>query len=345
MRILVLGGTIFLGRHLVEAARERGHEVALFHRGQHNPGLFPDLETVLGDRTTDLDRLGDRHWDAVIDTCGYVPRIVGSSASFFAERSKHYTFVSSISVFSDLTKPWIDETAPVGRLETPTEEVNGETYGPLKALCEEAAEAAMPGRVLQVRPGLIVGPFDPTHRFTYWPARFARGGEILVPDIPEEPIQVIDVRDLAAWMLHAVESRLVGTYNATGPDQPFPWSELVATCAQVAMRDPKRRPAVAPEATWVSERFLGEREVGAWMELPLWVPTSPDSVAFSRISVEKAKRDGLRFRPLVETTADTLAWYREQPERDWPAGLPAEKETDLLRAWWRRKEQPERGNG
>lgn len=344
MRVLVLGGTIFLGRHLVEAATGRGHEVVLFHRGQHNAGLFPNLETVHGDRATDLDRLAERRWDAVIDTCGYVPRTVGTSASFFAGRADHYTFVSSISVLSDLTEPWIDETAPVARLEEPTEEVTGESYGPLKALCEEAAEAAMPGRVLQVRPGLIVGPFDPTHRFTYWPARFARGGEILAPDIPNEPIQVIDVRDLAAWIVSAVESKLVGTYHATGPDEPFPWSELMATCSQVAMRDPKERPAVAPEVTWVSEAFLQTQQVGPWMELPLWVPTGPDSVAFSRISVEKAKSAGLSFRPLIDTVTDTLAWYRTQPERTWPAGLSAEREASLLRAWLEREESDERPN-
>ncbi|MCA9756170.1 MAG: epimerase [Candidatus Eisenbacteria bacterium] len=334
MKLLVLGGTIFLGRHVVEAARARGHEVTLFHRGQHNPGLFPDLPVVLGDRKTDLEKLAGGSWDAVLDTSGYVPRVVTESARFFADRAQHYTFISSISVFSDLTKPWIDESAPVGRLETETEEVTGETYGPLKALCEEAAEAAMPGRVWNVRPGLIVGPDDPTHRFTYWPARFAQGDEILVPDIPNEPIQVIDVRDLAEWLVRGMEEKLTGVYNATGPAEPFTWRELVDTCTDVVASGPDA-PAVHPHVTWVSEAFLQEKKVGAWMELPLWVPVEPESVAFSRISIEKAKQAGLTFRPLEATVRDTLAWFRTQPDRDWPAGLAERKESALLTDWHR----------
>lgn len=330
MRILVLGGTIFLGRHFVIAARDRGHEVVLFHRGEHNPGLFPELETVKGDRRTDLARLGDRKWDAVVDTCGYVPRVVAASAAFFAQRTAHYTFVSSISVLADLSRPWIDESAPVARLESETEEVNGETYGPLKALCEAATLAALPACSLVVRPGLIVGPHDPTHRFTYWPSRFARGGDVLVPDTPEEPIQVIDARDLAAWMVLAIERGLTGTYHATGPETPFTWRDLVTTCQEVAAESTGSAPS---RIVWVSEAFLQEREVGAWMELPLWIPTSPETVAFSRVSIEKAKQDGLVFRPLAATVRDTLAWYGEQPERSWPAGLAPEKEAELLRAW------------
>ncbi|MEZ4648017.1 MAG: NAD-dependent epimerase/dehydratase family protein [Candidatus Eisenbacteria bacterium] len=332
MKLLILGGTIFLGRHVVDAAIARGHDVTLFHRGQHNPDLFPDVPKILGDRKTDLDRLGEGRWDAVLDTSGYVPRVVRESAEFLADRTDHYTFISSISVFSDLSKSWIDESAPVGRLENETEEVNGETYGPLKALCEEAAEAAMPGRVWNVRPGLIVGPHDPTHRFTYWPARFARGGEILVPDVPEEPNQVIDVRDLAEWLVRGMEEKLTGVYNATGPDEPFTWRDLVDACTAVA-NEGSDAPAEPPAPTWVTEQFLEEKEVGAWMELPLWVPVSPDSVGFSRISIEKAKRDGLRFRPLEETVRDTLAWFRAQPARDWPGGLAPEKEAAVLEAW------------
>ncbi len=327
MKILILGGTIFLGRHIVDAALARGHEVTLFNRGKNNPDLYPQLEKVRGDREKDLEQVADRKFDAVVDTCGYVPRVVKQSAEFFADRCRHYTFVSTISVFSDLTKGGIDEDHPVGTLDEPTEEITGETYGPLKALCESAAEDAMPGRVFNVRPGLIVGPWDPTNRFTYWPARFDRGGEVLIPDVPDEPIQVIDARDLAEWTVHALENDITGVYNATGPTEPFPWRDLLRECTSAAQPKDPVRPVP------VSEDFLREKEVGPWMELPLWIPAEPDSYGFSRINVQKAVSAGLRFRSLGDTVADTLAWYREQPERDWPAGMAADKETQLLEEW------------
>ena len=189
MNLLILGGTVFLGRHLVEAALARGHAVTLFNRGQHNPDLFPEVERLRGDRDGDLQALEGRRWDAVVDTCGYVPRVVRASAEMLAPNVDHYTFISSISVYADTSKPGIDEQAPVGTLDDPTtEEVTGESYGPLKALCEQAAEAAMPGRVLNIRPGLIVGPHDPTDRFTYWVRRVAEGGEVLAPGNPHAPV-------------------------------------------------------------------------------------------------------------------------------------------------------------
>jgi 2'-hydroxyisoflavone reductase len=202
MDLLILGGTGFLGRHLVEAALADGHRITLFNRGLSSPDLFPEVETIEGDREADISALRGRGWDAVIDTCGYVPRIVGASAARLADAADHYTFVSSISVYPDDIEPGADEGAPVEELADPTvEDVDGETYGGLKALCERAAEEEMPGMVLNVRPGLICGPYDPTDRFTYWPRRISAGGEVLAPDRPERRVQFIDVRDLAAWIV------------------------------------------------------------------------------------------------------------------------------------------------
>src|SRR5579863_2076845 len=233
MKLLILGGTVFLGRSIVEAALSRGHEVTLFNRGLHNPDLFPEVEKIRGNRNEDISLLqeGDRHWDATIDTSGYVPRAVQASAEALVGRVHHYTFISSISVFADFSKDGIDEQSPVGTLEDETvEEVTNESYGPLKALCEQAAERAMPGRVLVVRPGLIVGPNDVTDRFTYFPYRVAQGGEMLAPGEPEQQTQFIDVRDLAEWIVRMVEAGKTGTYNATGPDYALTMEQFLAEC-------------------------------------------------------------------------------------------------------------------
>jgi 2'-hydroxyisoflavone reductase len=325
MKLLILGGTIFLGRHLVEAALARGHEVTLFNRGQHNPDLFPTVEKIRGDRTVDLAPLQGRRWDAVIDTCGYVPRHVRNAATALATQADHYTFVSSISVYADFSQPGLDELAPVGVLSDPTvEEVTGETYGPLKALCEQAAEAAMPGRVLNVRPGLIVGPHDPSDRFTYWPARIARGGEVLAPGIPHHAVQIIDGRDLAHWLILMAERQEVGVYNATGPTEPLTLSTVLATCQSVTGSN--------ATLTWVSETFLAEQEVGAFVEMPLWVPES--EAGLEQVNCAKAIQAGLSFRPLATIIADTLAWAQTRPaDQAWRAGLTPEREHTLLTTW------------
>ena len=222
MRVLILGGTVFLGRHLVEAAVTRGHNVTIFTRGQNPADLPAGVEALRGDRDGDLSALTDRRWDAAIDTSGYAPRIVRASAELLVESVGHYSFISSISVYHDLAQVGMQEDAPVATLADPAvEEVTGETYGALKALCEQAAEAVMPGRVLVVRPGLIVGPYDPTDRFTYWPHRVAAGGEVLAPGRPEQRVQYIDARDLAGWTLSLVERAQVGVYHATGPAAPL----------------------------------------------------------------------------------------------------------------------------
>ena len=325
MDLLILGGTGFLGRHLVEAALGYGHRPTLFNRGLSEPGLFPEVEKLEGDREGDLSVLRGRRWDAVIDTCGYVPRVVGASAGLLADAVDHYTFVSSISVYTDDLAPGADEEAPVRELPDPTvEEVTGETYGGLKALCERAAEEEMPGRVLNVRPGLISGPYDPTDRFTYWPRRIASGGEVLAPDHEERKVQYIDVRDLASWIVEMSGQRRTGTYNATGPDYELHMGRLLEECEAVG--------GAGAEPVWVSEDFLQEKGVEPFTELPLWVPR--EYAAMLAVDCGKAIAAGLTFRPLSETIEDVLDWDRARPVGTEPAaGLTPEREQELLRAW------------
>ena len=325
MKLLMLGGTIFLGRQIVEAALARHHEITLFNRGQHNVDLFPQVEKLHGDRTQDLSALAGRRWDAVIDPSGYIPRHVRTAAQALADQVEHYTFISSISVYPDFSQPGLDETAPIGKLaDESVEEVTGETYGPLKALCEQAAERALPGRVFNLRPGLIVGPFDPSDRFTYWPQRVARGGEILAPGDPQQTIQFVDVRDLAAWTVQMVEARKTGIYNATGPAQPLSMAEFLNSCQTVIQSD--------ATFTWVAEEFLLAQEVGPFVEMPLWVPAS--EAGLDQVHCAKAIEAGLAFRPVAETIRDTLAWHASRP-LDIPlrAGLTPERERSLLNAW------------
>jgi 2'-hydroxyisoflavone reductase len=330
MKILIIGGTRFLGRATVEAALARGHAVTLFNRGQSNPDLFPQLEHIVGDRDANLELLKGRTWDAVIDTCGYVPRIVRKSAELLAGYVGHYTFISSISVYADSFKIGITEEDAVGTIEDESvEEITGETYGPLKALCEQDAEATMPGHVLTIRPGLIVGPHDPTDRFTYWPVRVARGGEVLVPHKPDMKFQVIDARDLGEWNVRMVEQGKTGVYNATGPEKPLEMGALMETCRQVSNGD--------AHFTWVEEKFLLRHEVMPWMELPLWIPEEGmdgEGPGTLQVNIARALEDGLTFRSLADTVADTLAWNATRPaDHQWRAGMKAEHETELLRLW------------
>lgn len=329
MKLLILGGTVFLGRAIVEAALGEGHEVTIFTRGQHGADLFPGVERLTGDRTAGpegLAALRGRRWDAAIDTSGYVPRVVRDSAGLLAGAVEHYTFISTVSVYADFSVAGIDEAAPVGTLEDEAAEaIDGQTYGPLKALCERAAEVAMPGRVLTIRPGLIVGPHDPSDRFTYWPARAARGGTMLAPGRPAWATQLIDVRDLAEWTLRMVVLRRAGVYNATGPEQPLPFGALVDACCALGGARP----------VWVGERFLLDAGVQPWSDLPLWIPEGDASMAgFSRVSCARALGDGLTFRPLGQTVSDALAWHASRPpDTALRAGITAEREAELLRAW------------
>lgn len=325
MQLLIIGGTRFLGRALVETAVSAGHTVTLFNRGRSHPGLFPEVETIIGDRDGGLAQLAGRQWEAVIDTCGYVPRIVGDSVNFLAEAVGHYTFISTISVYANETEVGIHEGSEVGSLaDESTEVINGETYGPLKVLCERAVTARMPGRSLLVRSGLIVGPHDLSDRFTYWPYRVAQGGEILAPGRPDYPVQIVDVRDIAAWTLQATEAGLSGPYNVTGPESRLTMGQVLHSCQQVS--------GVEATFTWVSDAFLEAQQVAAYTQMPLWIPER--YLGMSQVDCRKALAQGLAFRPLSETVRDTLAWAQERPSTyTWRGGLTPAREAELLRLW------------
>ncbi|MRG97413.1 NAD-dependent epimerase/dehydratase family protein [Polyangium spumosum] len=336
--LLILGGTGFVGPAVVEAARARGFSVTLFNRGKTRPELFPDIEKLRGNRDPNKDEglkaLEGRSFDAVIDTSGYVPRIVRASAELLAKNVKQYIFISSISVYKDNSTPNMDETAAVGTISDPTVETMGkefENYGPLKALCEQAAEKAMPGRVANVRPGYIVGPGDPTDRFTYWPLRVAKGGEMLVPGTPNDPIQVIDVRDLAEWLVKLVAENTTGVFNATGPGAPL-------TMGGVIEASKKASPKSDVKLTWVPNAWLEKKgkEGGDGIDLPIWAPPEGETAGFHRVNVDRAKKTGLTFRPIDTTVVDLLAWFNGlPPERKDKrrAGLTPEREAELLKAF------------
>jgi 2'-hydroxyisoflavone reductase len=340
MRLLVIGGTVFVGRAVVAAALARGHAVTIFHRGLHNPDLFPEAERVLGDRTLDLSALHGREWDAVIDTCGFEPEHVAATAELLADRVGHYGFVSSVSVYPDSDGTLMTEDSPV--FEGAERE-----YGPLKAACERAAEAAMPGRVLAARAGVIVGPHENIGRLPRWLWRCAEGGEVLAPGPPAASIQLIDARDLAAWMLDMAETARAGTYNAT-PDQPScrapsvvgvdprglaepgsaTWGELLEAVRTVT--------GGRAELRWADPAWIEERVAEPWDELPLWpIPSLPGLYA---VSGARAAAAGLAPRPLAATVADTWAWLSSGGTLDdWrtemrAGGLSAEAERGLLAA-------------
>jgi 2'-hydroxyisoflavone reductase len=337
LKLLILGGTAFLGPQLVDAAMSRGHTLTLFNRGKTAPDLFPELETLHGDRDPKVEpglkALEGRQWDAVIDTSGYVPRVVKASAELLAPNVQQYVFVSSISVFGDTSQPGIDEHGALATMPDESSEAVMEWYGPLKALCEQAAEAALPGRVSNVRPGLIVGPGDRSDRYTYWPVRIGRGGEVLAPGDGSDPVQYIDVRDLAAWIVHLVERRTMGVFNATGPAAPHPMKDFLEACRAGCGKDGKPADATL---TWVDTAFLEAEGVAPWSDLPVWVPASGDSAGMGAIDCKKAIAAGLSFRPARETAFDTFTWFSTLPaerQAKLRAGLAAERETEVLAKW------------
>lgn len=312
MKLLVLGGTKFVGRHLVEAALAAGHELTLFNRGRTSPELFPEAERLLGDRDGDLSALEGRSWDAAVDTSGYFPRIVRGSAEALAGSVGHYTFVSTISVYADKSKP-PSESSELAAIEDETVEEFGpefENYGPLKVLCERAAEDVFGDRALIVRPGFIVGPHDPTDRFTYWAMRAGADGRVLAPGPPERPFQFIDVRDLASWMLRLIEERRTGTFNATNEGSSL--SEVLA----------------GADVAWAPDEFLLDQGV-ADEELPLWT-ADPAYAAAHEADVSAAVEAGLTFRPVSETVRDTREWAGE---RELATGMTREREAELIAAW------------
>jgi len=315
-RILILGGTGFLGPHVVDAARARGHTVTLFNRGKTHPKLFPDLEKLQGDRDGKLDALANRAWDAVVDTSGYVPRIVEQSVRLLAPKVGHYVFVSTISVYASDDRIDADETAETRKLADPASEDVGKDYGPLKAACEAVCEAGMPGRALSLRAGWLAGPLDPTGRFTYWPSRLADGGEVVVPGDGTTPIQLLDVRDLAAFIVTSIERGTVGTLNALGPaNHPkvqLTMRGMIDACNQAA----------GDRATpvWLPADFLAQHAVTPWSELPGWLPIGADNAGFGRRSNRRAVEAGLTMRPVVDTARDTLAWIASPDLELWVAG-------------------------
>lgn len=331
MDVLILGGTRFVGRHLVDALLARNHGVTLFNRGRSAPGLFPGVEELHGDRDGDLAPLAERRWDAVIDTSGYVPRIVRQSCELLQGRVDRYVFISTISVYADLAADELDEGSALAPLPDPATEDVPAHYGALKGACEREVVAAFGERALIVRPGLIVGPFDPTGRFSYWPLRLAEGGEVLAPGAPDAPVQFIDVRDLAEWIVRAVTRGPGGVFNATGPATPMTMAGFLDACARVVGSS-----AHPPRFTWCSESFLLDQGVAPWTGLPLWVPD--ESAGIHRVSVRRALDAGLSFRTAGETARDTLAWCRS-PQFAPPVGsyanvgLTRAREAELLAAW------------
>ena len=330
--ILILGGTGFLGPHVVEYARSRGHTVTLFNRGKTHPGLFPDVEKLQGDRDGKLEALKGRTWDAVVDTSGYVPRIVKMSAELLAPSVKQYIFVSTISVYDADQIPNADETAKLLTIPDPTNESVRENYGALKALCEQAAEAAMPGRVANVRPGLIIGPGDPTGRFTHWPTRIAEGGEVLAPGDGSTPTQWIDGRDLGAWIVRMIEDNTTGVYNALGPDKRVTMKEVLDACNEAGGNK--------AQLTWVPWDFLKKQDVAPWAEMPMWIDLS-EMAGFGTMQNKRAIAKGLTFRPIKDTAADTLAWVAtltpDEAKKMKSSGIKPDKEKAVLAAWKEKK--------
>ncbi len=322
MKILVIGGTRFVGRHFVDAALARGHEITLFNRGQSNADLYPNVENLRGDRETDLSALEGRHWDAVVDTCGYVPRVVRLSALELADKVDRYLFISTISVYQTPMGVGDAEDAPLETMEDPTNEEIMEHYGALKVLCEQTVEEIYGNRSLIVRPGMIVGPHDPSDRYTYWAVRVASGGEMLLPRATDRMVQMIDARDLGELMLTLLEQNASGIYNATGPDAPLTWDEWMDIFKQAS--------GSSSTLTWIDDTFLEAHELNAG-QLPFWFPAAAKNLF--TVSVQKAIGAGLKFRPPLQTAKDTLAWRGATSVADLKAGLKPEQEAELLKEW------------
>ncbi len=334
LRILILGGTGFIGPAQVEYAIARGHTVTLFNRGRTNPGLFPNVEKLVGDRNAPdgyAALAGNREWDVVIDNPTTLPRWVRGAADALAKRTKHYIYVSTISVYRDYSQPGMAENGPLHEAGDPAAERMGQGntgYGPLKVRSELDAQERFGPNVTIVRPGLIVGPGDLSDRFSYWPVRIEKGGEVLAPGTPNDPTQYVDARDLGEWMIRLAENRTFGVFNATGPKSPTTMAELLYGIKAVTTSDAR--------FTWVDADFLQAQQVAAWSEMPVWAPPRGGMTGFMRVDCAKAYAAGLTFRPLADTARDTLAWYHTRPadqQERLRAGIAPEKEQTVLAAW------------
>ncbi|HLU24329.1 MAG TPA: hypothetical protein VKZ58_01300 [Longimicrobiales bacterium] len=336
LRILILGGTGFTGPYQIQYALDRGHQVTTFNRGRTNPELFRGkVEQLTGDRNGDLSALEGREWDVVIDNPTTLPRWVRDVGRILQGKTGHYVFISTISVYADTSRPGMDEDSPLlsfngDPLEVTQEQLrdNLGLYGPLKAAAEREAEKWFPGRTTIIRPGLIVGPGDQSDRFTYWPVRIARGGEVLAPGNPTDPVQIIDARDLAEWTIRVVEQQAFGVYNATGPAARLSIAEMLYGIRAVTSANVR--------FTWVDADFLASQRVRPWSHMPVWVPFTPQTAGFADVSIARALARGLTFRPLAVTAKDTLDWFETLPDErksQLRAGLPAEREAEVLAAW------------
>ncbi len=325
MKILILGGKRFLGIALIEAIQKAGHTAVLFNRGLTNPDLFPDVQNLIGDREGNLTALKRREWDAVIDTSGYLPRTVRETAKLLSGKCQSYTYLSSVSVYKDFNNPDITEDYPLARCDDPqNEDYTGKSYGPLKALCEYEIQQNFKGKVLVIRPGLIVGPNDPTDRFTYWPWRVSLGGDILTPAPPSSNLQFIDVRDLAAFIIQQIERESEGVFNVTGPKKPTTIGAFLVSCREAAVAD--------SNFIWVDESFLLEQGVTPWTDLPLWVSTAdPGFSGFYSININKALKAGISLRSISETVRDTLTWLQTHPTlKNLKVGMDLAAEMELI---------------
>ncbi len=333
-KLLILGGTGFIGPHMVRYAVERGHEVTIFTRGQTEADI-PEVEHLIGDRNDDLGALEGRSWDVVLDNNARDYRWVRLSADLLKDSAEHYMFVSSLSAYSPddldlegiqfpLVEPFVDESAPLFSRPADFTEGQEAPYGLSKTLGEEAAERAFPGRTTVIRPGLIVGPGDPTDRFTYWPVRIERGGEVLAPNDGSDPTQIIDARDLTEWIVRLAEEGVTGRFNATGPGTRMSMAEMLYGIRAITS---------GPIGfTWVPFDFLREQGIRPWSHMPAWIPDDP----ISFVSVERAVAAGLTFRPLAVTAVDTLSFHHGRPEEErenMQAGIPPDREREVLEAW------------
>ncbi|MBE0592157.1 MAG: NAD-dependent epimerase/dehydratase family protein [Gemmatimonadales bacterium] len=337
LRILILGGTGFTGPFQVRYALERGHQVTVFNRGRTQPTVdapLDDVEQLVGDRNDNLDALKDREWDAVIDNSASLPRWVRQTAELLKGSVHTYLFTSSLSVHSDESKIGITEDDPVATIADPTvERITGETYGALKALCEEETRKAFPDGAIVVRPHLIVGPGDQSDRWTYWPVRVARGGEVLAPGTPDDPTQYIDARDLAELDVRLLEQRTLGTFAAVGPLSRLSMGEMLYGMRAVVSNE--------ISFTWIDADSLEQHGVQAWSEMTAWVPPRGESAGSAMFSNARAVAAGLTYRPLAVTAKDTLDWWETLPEarRAKPrAGLAPDKEQAVLAAWHANRE-------